>query len=272
MLASLQSKGFPRPPLNDFFIWDDRGPNYPGPIPSVFFISPGHATIGYCLPHPNRGAGTNIPVDAAVIRRAWRELPRFAIAPKQVKLKNLTSAYSSEDETGREVTNRLCGRGVYLSRQLDGIPFYGTGDNGDSEGFWIELGSGEQVRAFILNWPDLDRYELQQTAGPEQILRCIRKQKIIVMPQTAEGNYFAWIKRLATAQRFTVTKITPYYGEGKFGEMPASKGSGDVPAEFVTPMAELEIVADFENSKTTLIAVSPILAAETVRLLKQEGQ
>lgn len=268
VLASLQSKGIPKPPHKDFFIWDDRGPHYPGPIPSIFYIRPGWATIGYGIPHPDRGAGTGIPPDAAIIQRAWSELPRFGVDPQQVKLKNLTTSHCRYDETGRDVTNHLCGRGVFLSRQLDGVSFYGSADNGDAEGFWIELGSHEQVRAFILNWPELDRYKLQQTASPEQIIECFRRQKAVVAPQADEDNYFARIKCLATAEKFLITKVTPYYGEGNFGEMPTSKGTGDTPSEFITPIAELEILADFGNNKATAVVVSPILSSEVTRLLK----
>jgi hypothetical protein len=268
VLGSLQAKGIPRPPRKDFFIWDDRGPQYPGPIPSIFSIRPGCATIGYWIPHPDKGAGTKLPGDADIIRRAWNELPRFGVDPQQVELKNLTTNYCRYDETGRDVTNHLCGRGVFLSRKLDGISFYGSPDNGDAEGFWIELGSHEQVRAFILNWPELDRFKLQQTATPEQIIQCFRKQKVVVVPQPDEDNYFARIKRLATAEKFLITKVTPYYGEGNFGEMPTSKGTGDTPSEFITPIAELEILADFGNNKATAVVVSPILSSEVTRLLK----
>jgi hypothetical protein len=268
VLGSLQNKGIPRPPLKDFFIWDDRGPNYPGPIPSIFYIRPGWATIGYSIPHPDRGRGTDIPSDSVIIRRAWGKLPRFGIDPKQVKFKNLTSSYCRYDETGRDVTNHLCGRGVFLSRQIDGISFYGTGDNGDSEGFWIDFGSREQVRAFTLNWPNLDRHKLEQTATPERIMECFRKQKVVVMPQPGENDYFERIKRLSIAQKFLITKVTPHYGEGQFGEMPTDKGTGDVPTEFIAPFAEMEITADFGSNKATAIAVSPVLSSDTVRLLK----
>jgi len=221
------------------------------------------------VPNSDRGTGTDIPSDATVIERAWRELPRFGVDPKQVKLKNLTSGHCIHDEMGQDVTNLLCGRGVFLSRQIDGASFYGTGDNGDSEGFWIELGSHEKIRGFTLVWPSLDRYKLQQVASPEQIIECFRRQRVLVMPENEEGiPYFSRIARLATAQRFIVTKITPYYGEFTLGGTP--NGRDDVPSEFVTPFAELEVTADFGTNKETEIVLSPILSSEVIRLLSKD--
>ena len=45
VLGSLQGKGIPKPPTKDFFIWEDRGPNYPGPIPARFSIRPAFGTM-----------------------------------------------------------------------------------------------------------------------------------------------------------------------------------------------------------------------------------
>jgi hypothetical protein len=79
-----------------------------------------------------------------------------------------------------------------------------------------------------------------------------------------EPNYFGRIKMLAKAKAFTITKITPYYGEGVLGEVPTN----DVSPEIVTPFAELEAVADFGNSKTTVRLLSPIITSEGDRLLQ----
>lgn len=201
VLASLQSKGIPKPPTKDFYIWEDRGPLYSGGIPCVFSISPGFATISYWMPHSERGSGQDIPNDATVVKHAWSRLPLFGVNSNQVKLKNLTFGYRNFDENGRDVFRRFCGRGAFLSRQLDGIAFIGNGDDGSGEGFWIEYGSHEQIRAFSLKWPELDRYERRQTANPKQIIECIRKQKVIVLPGAEESGYFARIKQLGLLSR-----------------------------------------------------------------------
>jgi hypothetical protein len=268
VLASLQSKGFPQPSAKDFFIWEDRGPNYPGGVPSIFSIRPGYATMYYEMPRSDTGSGAGIPSDATIAKHAWDEAIRLGIDPKQLKLKNLTSHFWSPDEKGRDITNRLCGRGVFLSRQLDGILFFGSGDNDWNEGFWIEFGSQGHIRAFSLNWPNLERYKIHQTASPKQIMDCIRAQKVMVLPNDDEPNYFARVKNLAKAKNLIIGKITPYYGEGVFGETPKD----DVPPEFMTPIAELEAVANFGNSNATARIISPILSSEVIRLLQKRAK
>jgi hypothetical protein len=262
VLASLQSKGFPKPSTNDFYMWEDKGPNYPGPIPDYFSIIPKSATISYGLPHP----GTNtsgIPADKILVQRAWACAVQLGVDPVQVAFKEMTSRFN-QDENYNDLTNQLCGRGVFLSRQLDGFFFTDIGDNGANGGFWIEFGSHEQIRAFSLVWPDLKRDKFQKTASPQQIIVCIEAHKIIVLPNAGEEKYFERVKSLANAKTFTVTKITPNYGEGVFGEVPTN----DVPPEFATPFAELEAVADFGNSNATVRFVSPIISSEVNRLLR----
>ena len=263
VLASLPSKGFSQPFTNDFFISEDKGANYPGPRLCIFSIRPKSATISYTMPHSDMGSGEGVPGDTTIVMRAWDAAFQLGVDSKEIMFKNFTSHFCGSDEKGRDVTNQFCGRGVFLSRQLDGILFMGSGNDGWNEGFWIELGSYGQIRSFSLNWPDLKRYEIHQTATPKQIINCIRARKIIVLPNGDEEKYFEKIKSLANAKKFTVTKITPYYGEGIFGETPTN----DVPSEFVTPFSELEVVADFGNSNTTVRIFSPILSSEVIRLL-----
>jgi hypothetical protein len=264
-LGSLQGKGIPKPPTKDFFIWEDRGPNYPGPIPALFSIRPAFGTLSYCRPWPARGSGTELPTDTAVVARAWSELRRFGVDPKQVKLKGLTSFFCSEDESGKPVSKRLCERGAFLSRQLDGISFLGTGADGSAEGFWIGLGSRGELRGFCLNWPGLHQHARQQIASPSQIMECIRKQRVMVVPGDEEVGYFQRLKRLGSAHKLAITKITLYYGDGVFGDWPTN----DVPSQFVAPCAELEAAAEFKDGKATAVFLSPILASDTVRLLKR---
>ena len=264
-LASLQSKGIPKPSTNNFFIWEERAPNIPNPIRSIFCISPEGATISYSKPHYAWGSGADIPTN--IVTRAWSELSRFGVDSKQLKFKNLTSSFCNKDERGRDLSNRPCGRGVFLSRQLDGISFFGNGNDGNEEGFWIEFASQGQIRAFSLNWPDLDRYRIQQTASPKQMIECIRKRKALFVPAENEVDYFARIKQLAAVQTLRITKITPYYAEGVFGQEPTN----NAPAEFVTPLAEVEIVADFGTNKTAAVVVLPILSSDVNRLLENKA-
>jgi len=264
VLASLQKKGFPKPSTNDFYIAEEHPPDYPSTIPIIFSITPKSASIFYSQPHPGTNT-TDIPADNILARRARDRAAELGIDPVQIAFKDITSHFN-QDENGNDITNQICGRGVYLSRQLDGVLFWGNGENGDEEGFWIEFGSHGQIRAFSLVWPDLKRDEFQPTASPQQIINCIRAQKTIVLPNAGEETYFQRIKVLANAKTFTITKITPYYREAIFGEVPTN----EVPPEFVTPLAELEAVADFGNSNATVKLLSPILSSETSRLLETQ--
>jgi hypothetical protein len=264
VLGSLQSKGFPRPSTNDFFIWEDKGPNYPGAIPAVFSIRPAYATLAYSISNYDRGSGEAIPSDETVLTLAWKFALQLGLDTGQLQLKNRTSHICPLGENGRDNTNnQVCGRGAYLSRQVDGILFMGTGEEGWSDGFWIEFGGHDQIRAFSLNWPNLERYETCQIASPEQIVACIRAHKIFVLPKADDESYSERIKTLSTARRLTVTKITPYYSEGMFGETPQD----NEPPKWVTPIVELEAVAEFGNSNTTVRIYSPILSSDVARLL-----
>jgi hypothetical protein len=205
----------------------------------------------------------DIPTNKILVRRAWTCAAQLGVDPAEIMFKEMTSRFN-RDGNGEDITNQVCGCGVYLSHQLDGISFWGNGENGDGEGFWIEFGSRGQVRAFSLVWPDLKRSELQQTASPQQIIACIRAFKTMSLPNGNETDYFGRIKNLAKAKKLTITKITPYYSEGIYGKAPAN----DEPPGIVMPIAELEVVADFGSSNATVKLLAPILASEASRLSK----
>ena len=126
----------------------------------------------------------------------------------------------------------------------------------------MEFGEHGKIQSFWVRWSKLERYKNERTATQDEITRSIGAHKAILMPYFRVDD-FERLKNLATAKKFTITKITPYYGEGMFGEVPTN----DVPCEFATTFAELEAVADFGNSNTTVRLLSPILSSEVVRLL-----
>jgi hypothetical protein len=78
--------------------------------------------------------------------------------------------------------------------------------------------------------------------------------KIIVLPDANEEDYFARLKKLASARRVVVTKITPFCFEGVFGKVPTYYA----PAKLITPVAELDATADFGNSNTVIHMLTPI--------------
>jgi hypothetical protein len=266
VLGSFQSHGFPKPSTNDVCILDDPDCNNCGCMRVCnFSIRPNDATLSFYSPDQNH-LTQNIPSDATVDRLARDCALKLGVDLAQVVEKSPTS-HLNTDTNDNKLTNQICGRGVFLCRRLDGINFFSANDDGDgSEGFVIEFGSYGLIRSFSLCWSEVARYKSQQTTSPQEIIHCIRAHKTIVMPNIDEEDYFARLKKLAGAKKLTITKITPCYGEGVFGEVPTN----DVPCKFVTPFAELEAVADFGNSNATVRLLSPIIASEVSRLLKSK--
>ena len=266
ILASLEHKISPEPSTNDFFYHEAFPPNYPGMIPDIFCITPKSATISYGLPHPGTNT-SDIPADKMLVQRAWTCAARLGVDPAQIAFKEMTSRFN-QDENYDDLTNQLCGRGVFLSRKLDGILFFGNGEDALIDGFWIEFGSRGQICAFSLVWPDLKRAEIQPVASPQQIVACIRAYKTMLLPSREETNYFGRLKGFTKVKKLTVTKITPYYREGVYGDMADSSE----PPETIAPFAELEAVADFGNSSVTVKLLTPILSTEASKLLNTPAQ
>jgi hypothetical protein len=266
VLASLQSKGFPQSSTNDFYIWEDKVADYPGPLASIFSIIPGDASIFHAIPNFTSGSEKDIPSDEEIVKRSKESAFQLGLNPAKLIQNRIYTFSSNTDSNGDETITRICGRGIFLSRKIDGFGFFSADNDGaGAEGFSIEFGSHGQIRAFSLCWPDLEPDAIQQTASPVQLMDCIRAHKIIVLPEENELNYFSRVKNLAKARKFTITKITPYYYDyqGVFGSLPTE----NKPARFIFPMAELEAVADFGTSNVTVRFISPILASEITKLL-----
>lgn len=262
ILASMEGKGFPKSSTNAFYVTEEHPPDYPGTIPIIFNITPSSGTISYGLPHP----GTNtadIPTDNILVQRAWTCAALLGIDPANVAFKEMTSCFDW-DENDNELTNELCGRGVFLSRKLDGIPFWSSGMEDDGiDGFWMEFGSRGKVRAFSLVWPNLKRDQFQSTATQQQIIACIRAFKVITLPKRNETDYFLRIKKLGKTKKLTVTNFSLFYMEGIFGETPPN---GELP-QMITPVAEIKGIADFGNSNDTVRLLVPVLSWDANRLL-----
>jgi hypothetical protein len=264
-LGSFQSLGFPHPSTNQTCMVAE--PRSPFVNVCNFFINPGEASMAFESPDYSKGSPSGIPNDQSIADRAWGYAPQLGLNPRQLSQKSFFTHSNDVDQTGGETTAFICGRGVFLSRQLDGVAFFSADDTGsDTEGFAIEFGSHGQIRSFCFRWSALERYESQQTASVQEISRCIMAHKTIVLPNLDEADYFARLRTLATAKKLTITKITPVYGEGIFGEPQANNAH----CKFATPFAELEAVADFGISNATVRLVSPILSSEVKRLLKSQ--
>ncbi len=242
ILASFQDKGFPKPSTNQIVIWADNTEGEPQP--PYLRIVPDLGEISYSLGDRAPDSTQQVFKNQAAVERAWDCLAQLGIDRSQFVKTNVAS-YGEW--------------GVSFPRQIDGIQFYD-----DSEGFsFQQFGSRGKIRYFRLALPNLEHEQNSPTASAQQIIACIRAFKTPSPPNGEEYGYFGRIKNLAKATKLTITKITPYYGEGVFGEVPTN----DVPCKFVTPLAELEATADFGNSNATVRLLSPILSSEVYRLL-----
>jgi hypothetical protein len=243
ILATFQDKRFPKPSTNQIIIWDDRTNGEPQP--PYFRITPDIGEMSYSLGDRAPDSPQEIFKDEAAVERAWDRLAKLGIDRSQLVKTNVAS-YGVY--------------GVFLPRQIDGIQVYD-----ESEGFsFQQYGSHGKIRYFSVTLPTLQREQNSPTASVQQIIACIRAFKTPSPPNGEEYDYFGRIKNLAKATKLTITKITPYYGEGVYGETPTN----NEPSRFVTPIAELEAVADFGNSNATVRLLSPIISSEVNRLLK----
>jgi hypothetical protein len=242
ILASFQDRGFPKPSTNQITIWGDR---FEGePQPPYFSILPDTGQISFSL-GDRRPDSEGIATNQAAVERAWNCLTQLGLDRSQFVKTNDTSSG---------------GYGVFLPRQIDGIQVYGG-----SEGFQIQFNK-QKVLQFCLLFPNLERDKQNQVANPQQIIACIRAFKTPSPPNGEEPDYFGRIKKLARAKKITITKITPYYSEGVYGESPTNNESPKV----VTPIAKLEAVVDFGKSNTTVRLLSPIVSSDVTRLLENK--
>jgi len=240
ILASFQDEGFPKPSTNQTVIWGDRSEGEPEP--PYFSILPDVGQMSFTLGDRGPQSPEGISTNEAAVQRAWECLAQLDMNYSQF-VKTNASAWG--------------GYGVFLPRQIDGIEVYGG-----SEGFQIQFAK-QKVVEFCLLFPNLERDKQSQTASPQQIVACIRAFKTPSPPDGGETDYFGRIKNLAKTKRLTIVKITPYYGDGIYGE----RLTNDELPQVVVPIAELEAVADFGNSNATVRLLSPIISSEVNRLL-----
>lgn len=195
VLASLQNRGFPQASTNEIHFSQEQP--CPCACQDLFCVIPQSATLSFVAPNLDKAASLDIttPRDQ-IISSAWHAASQLGLESDQLGPKEPVSRMCSFDEKGEDVTNGLpCGRGVFLSRRIDGIDFIGNGTDGfKMEGFYIEFGSGGKIRYFNLVWPNLKRSQSQSTASTQQLLECIKARRAIVLPNPNEDSYFERVR------------------------------------------------------------------------------
>jgi len=247
VLASFQDKGFPKPSKYQKVLWADRRKGEPRP--PYFEIDPDQGQISYSLGDRAPDSPETIWTNQTAIDCAWNCLAQLGIDQTQFVKTNTVSAGAW---------------GVFFPCQIDGIQVYDQ-----SEGFsFQQFGKEGKIRNFGLTLPNLRRQKENPTATPQQITACIRVFKTPTPPNGDESDYFGRIKNLAKARKLTITKITPFYGEGIYGETPTN---GE-PSKIVTPIAQLDAVADYGNSNVDVRLLAPILSSDANRQLNTPAQ
>jgi len=240
VLASFEKKGFPKPSTSNFTLWADHPDSEPSP--PYFAIFPNIGQMSFSLGDRVPNSETILTNDVAV-QRAWDCLLKFGINRSEFLKTNIAGPGLY---------------GVFLPRQIDGIQTFD-----ETQGFQLQYDSQGKVLQFGLVFPNLQRTEQSAVATPQQLIACIRGFKTLLLPNGDELDFFARIKGLASARKLTVTKITLFYTEGIYGEIPTDN---DPPPLTVAPIAELEAIANFENSNAVVRLVSPILSSDVHRL------
>ena len=260
-MASLQPKEIPEHFTNNYYI---RTPfDCCGMAQNFFGILPAKTQIYFSA--TNQSLSTDdLPDDATVKKRAFYYSALLGLGNTRLIPQDIfcsSNAYRIEAKS----TNGACGKGIFLSRELDGIPFYSSAGIDEADGFSIEFGSHGQIRAFSLVWPNLERSQNCRIAKPQQIINLLRARRILVVPNTEEEKYFERLKILSKARTLFITGVIPRYGEiGAFGEASTS----DASPEFLIPFAEIYATASWGNSNAAMHFISPILSSEITRLVE----
>jgi hypothetical protein len=246
VLAGFQKKGFPKPSTNTTVIWDKvAGSTIDEPRPPSLLIIPDDGIIQYDLGNRWPNAPNEILADRAEAEYAWNCLGSLGV-----------------DRTQFVKTN-VAGFGVSFPRQIDGIRF-----QDESEGFSIQrYGKERKLRGFWLTLPTLQRTKEDTTASPQEIMACIRAFKTPILPNGEEADYFARVKAMAKAKRLMITRLTPYYGEGVYGEEPTNNRR----PSWVMPVAYLDATATFATSNAAVRLYAPILSSDVRRLLQTQN-
>jgi hypothetical protein len=242
VLAGFQQKGFPKPSTNTTVLWDEvAGSTIGEPRPPSFLIIPDDGMIQYDLGDRWPNSPQDIVSDQSEVEYAWNCLAWLGVDRNQFVKTNVAS------------------NGVSFPRHIDGIRF-----PDETEGFSIQrYGKERKLRFFLLALPNLQRTTNSPTASPQEIIACIRASKTPIMPNGEEADYFARVKSVAKAKKLTITKLTPYYGEGVYGEEPTN----NLRPKWVMPVAYLETTASFGTSNAAVRLYSPILSSDAQRLL-----
>jgi hypothetical protein len=209
-------------------------------------IIPQFGQILYRVRAPSTNSA-DVPTNEEVAKRTWKYLSQFQIDPSELieKSENRRIEFCGDNSTN------VCARGIFLSRKVDGIEIRELG-------FGMDFGSGGQIKGFYLILPKLELFKKCQTASSDQIIAWVKEGK--AYPTEDELSNRTKIKNLMSAKKLTLTKITPEYGEGKYGEMPSADSES-----YTTPFGILEGTANLGSTNVSFRLYCPILSTNAIK-------
>jgi hypothetical protein len=232
----------PKPLLHGYTkpltIWDKSSEG--DPRPDYFTVEPAMSLISFHRERRRVTEGDNSP--EAQISRAWSYAAQLGLD------KVLLGPPIILNDT------------VSLPRKVDGISFMD-----DAEGFSIKYGAHGELVSLSLTWPVLDRLAQERVCSFGDIERSIRAFKTPVVPKSDEPDYLGRIKSITNIRTLTITNITAFYIEGKFGEQPNEAK----PEKYVGPVAVLDTIGSSGKTNIPFKIAVPLIVSDVNRLLKQ---
>src|SRR5262249_49505255 len=124
-ISSLQVDKIPEPSTNDYFIWTKL--NGCGTGFEIFGIQPAKATIYYGA--TNQSLSTDeMPGNQTVKERAYYYASLLGLENAHLIPQNIFYSATASGIDGKS-TDGFCGKEIFLSRELDGVTFYGSGND-----------------------------------------------------------------------------------------------------------------------------------------------
>jgi hypothetical protein len=224
----------------------------PGKFPSDLVINHEGAMLEFQARNQGMDSATNIPSDEVLAKRAWDYAFQLGVDREQVTQESVENRDVQYQKILGVETNQVFWRIVNLSRRIDGFGFFEN-----VEGFSAHFGNNGQLKQCSLSWPNLEPFQIQQMPNGEEIVNWIRAGRSMPEPEVLEDQDHNRLHALRNSKKLTITKITPLYGEGFFGEMPKSN---DVRSDFVSLMMVLEVAIEPQTTGRALHLLCPMLA------------
>jgi len=210
-------------------------------------MSPLNGAISYYNGRADGKKIENVPTFEQAEKLAMDYFRRLGADTNQVLSKPISRTESTtrslDKKTGREGQPTVKGRGIMLYRQIHGIEISGSW-------FHIEFVTDAKIPTLEMHWRNFEDARSYPVANANQLMQWV-KAGMAVNPSPVPIP----IEEINRAQKLTITKVTPYYLGDPHNQ----------PQEFVYPFAEIEMVAENGNSKTTFRLHCPIIETKSAK-------